>query len=557
MSHAQSVTLRGIGAGSAVAIAPLQAFVSAPQVPQNEPPSTPADLDLIRSAFASVAETLGQHAKRAQPPLSDVLVATAAMASDKQLIEDAVSRAHTGEGPAGAVSAAVDRIATMFEAAGGYLAERVTDLHSVRDRVIAVLLGLPEPGLHLTERSIIAALDLSPADTAVLDLNLVAGIVTERGGATGHTAIIARQLGIACVVACEGALSVAPGTLVAVDSNKGTVVVNPDSEATEAIERKSRTMRELEQDTQAGQTSCGKKVPLLANIGSPEDARLAVAAHAEGVGLFRTEVLFLDALTEPSREEQVAQYKATLEALGERKLVVRTLDAGADKPLAFANQESEANPALGVRGYRLTRTLDHLIDNQLAALATLDSPHLWTMAPMVATAVEAQDFAQRAHAAGLNTIGVMIETPSAALRAESILEYVDFVSIGTNDLAQYTMAADRLCAELSDLLSIWQPAVLDLVRLTAQAAKKANKPVGVCGESAGDPLMALVLVGLGVTSLSMSASAIAAVRFALKHHSLMECEAIADAVLKAKDAATAREAARNRANQDVVATLDV
>jgi phosphotransferase system enzyme I (PtsI) len=229
-----------------------------------------------------------------------------------------------------------------------------------------------------------------------------------------------------------------------------------------------------------------------------------------------------------------------------RKVVVRTIDAGADKPLAFVTQPDEENPALGVRAYRLVRTAPELLATQLAALAEAQARtgiKPWVMAPMISTVTEAAEFAAMARAHGLATVGVMIEVPSAALRARDILAEVDFVSIGTNDLAQYAMATDRLRGELADLLDPFQPAVLDLVAATAKAGAELGKPVGVCGESASDPVMALVLTGLGITSLSMSTGALPSVRFAIRQHTLEQCQSIAAAALGARGAIDGRAAA--------------
>lgn len=231
-----------------------------------------------------------------------------------------------------------------------------------------------------------------------------------------------------------------------------------------------------------------------------------------------------------------------------------TIDAGADKPLAFAQQSVEENPALGVRGYRLVRTLPQLLADQLTALGRAQQEtgaELWVMAPMIATPAEAADFAEAARAAGLKTVGVMVEVPAVALRCADVLADVDFVSLGTNDLAQYTMATDRLRGELSDLLDPWQPAVLDLVAATADGGKTAGKPVGVCGESASDPLMALVLAGMGVTSLSMSPAAVPAVRAALRGHTLARCQEIAAAARAARSAPEARAAALDLTDSEV------
>jgi phosphotransferase system enzyme I (PtsI) len=264
------------------------------------------------------------------------------------------------------------------------------------------------------------------------------------------------------------------------------------------------------------------------------------------VGLFRTELSFLGHAQEPTVEEQAAGYAEVLAAFAGRKVVLRTLDAGSDKPLAFATLPDEANPALGVRGLRIARRDPGMLDRQLDAVAeaarrTSSTP--WVMAPMVATVAEAADFGARVRARGL-VPGVMIEVPSAALHAERLLQHVDFLSIGTNDLSQYTLAADRLSADLADLTDPWQPALLLLVRMTAEAGERAGKPVGVCGEAAADPLLACVLVGLGITSLSCAASAVAGVGARLATVDLATCRRAAEAALAQDDPAAARTAVR-------------
>ncbi len=281
-------------------------------------------------------------------------------------------------------------------------------------------------------------------------------------------------------------------------------------------------------------------MPLLLNVGGAGD----LTPDAEGVGLFRTEFLFLGRTTAPSVEEQERAYAEVFGALGDGKIVLRTLDAGADKPLPFLGLAEEENPALGVRGLRIARDHPEVLTDQLTAVAraaTATGADVWVMAPMVATAAEADAFAAEVRKAGLPTAGVMIEVPAAALRAARLLEVVDFVSIGTNDLSQYTMASDRMNGDLADLLDPWQPAVLELVAGVASAGRDVGKPVGVCGESAGDPLLALVFTGLGVTTLSMSGSVLPAVRASLAAHTLADCERLALLALDAPDAVSARQ----------------
>lgn len=359
-----------------------------------------------------------------------------------------------------------------------------------------------------------------------------------------------------------GAATLEPGTSVLVDAAAGAVTVEPTAEQTAEAVRRGEVARRLAEDTAPGATADGVAVGLLANVGTAADARRAAAAMVDGIGLFRTEVLFLDRALAPTPGEQTAAYRAVVDALAGHKVVVRTLDAGADQPLVFAGSSPEENPALGVRGFRLTRTAPELLANQLEALGTLvhELPadrrgDVWVMAPMVATAGEARAFAAAARAVGVATVGVMVEVPAAALCARDILGEVDFVSLGTNDLAQYTMAADRLRGELSDLLDPWQPAVLRLIGTTAEAGAELGKPVGVCGESASDPVMALALVGMGVTSLSMAPAALPAVRYALRSHTLAQCRAIARAALAAPDAATARRRAQSLVLDEVLRAI--
>jgi phosphotransferase system enzyme I (PtsI) len=364
-----------------------------------------------------------------------------------------------------------------------------------------------------------------------LSAERVLALVTVRGGPTSHTAILARSLGLPGIVACAGAASLREGELVEVDGGTGQIRVGiaPDDVAdTNRQEQQRRAARAASHGP--GRTADGHPVALLLNIGDARGAASVAKVDAEGVGLFRTEFLYLDRQDAPSVDEQVGLYSGVLEAMAGRKIVVRTLDAGADKPLPFLNQEGEPNPALGVRGLRTARRSPHVLVDQLTALALAQHATgaiVWVMAPMVATAAEAKWFADLAHEHGLPVAGVMVEIPAAALRAADLLKHVDFLSIGTNDLAQYTLAVDRLAGELADLLDPWQPALLDLIRMTAEAGLEAGKSVGVCGEAAASPALAPVLVGLGITSLSMSASAVADVRDALAAVTLADCRELA------------------------------
>lgn len=542
-------TRHGIGVSPGIAVGPVVQVRPPVRPPEQEPAAANpvAAGQVIRQVLESVAGTLDDLAGRADPTAQQILTATAMMARDPGLAASADKHLTSGSGPATAVDAAAEEYCAMFSAAGGYLAERVTDLRDVRDRAVARLLGVEDPGVpELTKPSVIVAHDLAPAETASLRRDMVLAIVTESGGPTSHTAILAAQMGIPAVVQLPRAVTIDVGTLLAVDGATGEVFVDPDA-ATQAdlVKRSERRANALGAASGPGATIDGHPVALLANIGTAEDAERAGASDVEGVGLFRTEFLFLDRETAPSLEEQIAVYTRVFEAFGTRRVVVRTLDAGADKPLAFADLGREDNPALGRRGLRLSAERPDLLDTQLTALgtaATATGADVRVMAPMVATAEEAAWFARRVREHGLPVVGVMIEVPAAALRSRHVLAEVDFASIGTNDLAQYTLAADRTQGELATLLDPWQPAVLDLIAAACDGGRDTGKHIGVCGEAAADPLLALVLTGLGVSSLSMALTRVPAVRVALRTHDLRTCTAMAAAARAARSPQEARDA---------------
>jgi phosphotransferase system enzyme I (PtsI) len=514
----------------------------------------------VRAAFESVAVSLEERATRVEDTAQQILKATALIARDKGLVKAAAKELAAGHGRAHSIANAVETYAAQFEALGGYFAERVADLRDVGSRAVAAVLGVPAPGVpSFSEPSVIVAEDLAPAETATLDRRLVVGIITETGGRTSHTAILAAQMGIPAVVQLADAMEIPPGTPVALDGDTGEVTIAPDMElVTAQRERAARRAAALAHLSGPGRPSDGAEVALLANIGGVEDAVDAGAQDLEGVGLFRTEFVYLSATKAPTVEEQTEIYRGVFAPFEGRRVVVRTLDAGADKPLKFADLGPEENPTLGRRGLRLSAERPDLLDAQLEALAIAareTGADVRVMAPMVATAEEAAWFARRVRENGLPKAGVMIEVPGAALRAHDVLGEVDFGSLGTNDLAQYTMAADRMQGALSDLLDPWQPGVLDVVGLACEGAARADRPIGVCGESAGDPLLALVLVGLGVSSLSMAPSKVPVVRLALSLHSVAECQAIAVAARGARTAVDALTAVREAARTELTDLL--
>lgn len=502
-------------------------------------------VERLAAAASTVQGVLVDRAARAIGPAKDILEATALMAVDPGLLDDASRLVLIdGETPERAVWATIDTLVELFTAQGGMMAERVTDLRDVRNRIVAELQGRPAPGVpDRAEPFVLVAHDLAPADTALLDPTLCRALVTAEGGPTSHTAILARSLGLPAVVAAPEALDIPEGTMLLVDGTTGTLERDPSSDVLAEVQAEARSIVEFDGH---GRTSDGHSVQLLANVGDTASVDAAVASNAEGVGLFRTEFLFLDRPDAPSVAEQVAAYREVLAAFPGKKVIVRTLDAGADKPLAFVSTAHEDNPALGLRGIRSSWSRPDLLDDQLAAIAlaaAAERAEVGVMAPMIATAEEAADFARSCAQHGIANAGVMIETPSAALTADDVLESVDFGSLGTNDLTQYTMAADRLVGDLAALNDPWQPAVLRVIDAACTAAAKAGKPMGVCGEAAADPLLAAVLVGLGATSLSMSARALGRVAQQLLSVSSAQCRAAALAAVAARTPAEARAAA--------------
>ncbi|NDO89343.1 phosphoenolpyruvate--protein phosphotransferase [Cellulosimicrobium composti] len=514
-----------------------------------------ADVDLavtqVLAAVTTVQEDLTARAARAEGTAAEVLGVTAAMAADPALARDAVGRVREQRStPARAVWDAAGVVVGRLEALGGLMAERARDVRDVRDRIVATLLGLPAPGVPDPGHGfVLVADDLAPADTAQLDPAHVLAVVTRGGGPTSHTAILARALGIPAVVAVEGALALRDGETVLVDGGRGTVERDP-SPADVAAARAARGARaERRRFDGEGRTADGRRVELLANVASGQDARDAAAAGAEGVGLFRTEVCFLGRTVEPTVDEQVAAYRDVLAAFPGRKVVVRTLDAGADKPLPFVTPDAEPNPALGVRGLRTARRHPEVLDRQLTAIARAaeaEAADVWVMAPMIATPDEAEAFVALCADHGLATAGVMVEVPAAALGARWVLARAVFASIGTNDLTQYTMAADREVSDLARLSTAWQPTVLALVGATGSGAALNGRPLGVCGEAAADPVLAPVLVGLGVTSLSMTPRALADVAAVLAATTSQECEELAFLALQQPTPDAARAAVRAR-----------
>ena len=542
--------LRGVGIGLGVAQGPVVRMTEALPAPENTPSTAGADTERarVREAVAVVAQELTQRGEAAGGAAQEVLEAQAMIAEDPTLQDEVDSRIDAGATAEWAVHDAFAGFRATLEAVGGYLGERAADLDDIAQRVLARLRGVEAPGVPDPGHPfVLVARDLAPADTALLNLDQVLALVTTDGGPTSHTAILAREKGIVAVVGVGDGHALTTGETVIVDAAAGVITREPtDDERARAAERAAARRAADDAPLTPGALADGTPVALLANLGKPADAADAVARGAEGVGLFRTEFLFLSASQAPTVAQQRDAYRELLEAFPGKKVVVRMLDAGADKPLAFLNDAHEENPALGLRGLRALRASEDILREQLTALAEADAAtdaDLWVMAPMVATVEETVYFTGLAREYGLKTAGVMVEVPSSALLADRVLAHADFASIGTNDLTQYTMAADRLLGSVASFQDPWHPAVLRLVREVGTAGARLGKPVGICGEAAADPLLAVVLVGLGATSLSMAPSALADVRQALAARTPDDAVRLAEAALAADDAPSARTAA--------------
>lgn len=434
------------------------------------------------------------------------------------------------------------------------LSSRSVDIRDVGRRVLAHLLGVSVDATVLQEPAIIVGDDLTPSDTVSLDKDLVLGFCTASGGPTSHTAILAKAFGLPAVVGLgEEILSVPGGTFILVDGDKGEVVVNPAESKTKSfVSREERAKEEQEEARQAAQSPAvnadGERVEIVANIGGVLDAPLGVRNGAEGVGLFRTEFLYLDRSALPTEEEQIEAYKAVFHEYEGMPVVVRTLDIGGDKVIPYLDLPEELNPFLGWRGIRMLDGAEKIFLSQFRALTQAGmGVDLRIMVPMVSGLAEvhaAKKLMEKAReelkAEGKSTaeqvqFGIMIEVPSAALLADRLAEEVDFFSIGTNDLTQYTLAVDRTNSKVAHLASPFNPAVLLLIKKTIDSAHGERKWVGLCGELAGEPLAAPILLGLGLDEFSMSPARVPEIKHIMQYLHRDACEQLADEVLQMSD----------------------
>jgi phosphoenolpyruvate-protein phosphotransferase len=478
--------------------------------------------------------------------------------ADTDLLDAVHAAIADGRGAALAWQDAIaEQAATLAQLADPLLAERAADIRDVGERVLRLLTGTDTAAPVLPDEPVIVvAYELTPSETAALDPRRVLGFCTAVGGPNAHTAILARALGLPAVVSAgPGVLELEPGTLIILDGTAGTLAVNPDERAVAAAQTAQRQEhdRKASAARAAGEpaiTADGHRIEVVANIGGLADAQKAAASGAEGVGLLRTEFLFLERSLAPTEEEQFAVYRDIAQALDGQPVIVRTLDIGGDKPLPYLDLPAEDNPFLGERGIRLCLAHPELLKEQLRAILRAASfGRLRIMFPMVADLAELR--AARAIVEAIRAelgappvdIGIMVEVPSAALMADVLAEEVDFFSIGTNDLTQYTLAMDRTHPTLAAQADGLHPAVLRLIARTTEAAHAAGKWVGVCGELGADPQAVPILIGLGVDELSVSVPAIPTVKAQIRSLTRAECQERARQALACATAAQVREGA--------------
>ncbi|MGU9854580.1 phosphoenolpyruvate--protein phosphotransferase [Pseudomonas sp. LF245] len=479
---------------------------------------------------------------------------------DPTLLEHAHDLLAQGKSAAFAWNSATLATVKLFQGLGNALiAERAADLADVGQRVLKLILGIQDSAWDLPERAILIAEQLTPSQTASLDTRKVLGFVTVGGGATSHVAILARALGLPAICGVPvQVLALANGKQVLLDADKGELHLDPDLAEIEQLETARqqhilRRQREVAQAALPATTRDGHHVDVSANVASLQEVEQSLTLGGEGVGLLRSEFLYLDRNRAPSPEEQAETYTEIARALGsERNLVVRTLDVGGDKPLAYVPMEAETNPFLGLRGIRLCLERPQLLREQFRAiLASAGFARLHIMLPMVSLLSELHQartiLQEEALALGLTELpklGIMIEVPSAALMADVFAPHVDFFSIGTNDLTQYTLAMDRDHPRLASQADSFHPAVLRLIATTVKAAHAHGKWVGVCGALASEALAVPVLLGLGVDELSVSVPLIPTIKATVRELDLADCQIIARQVLGLEEAAQVREALR-------------
>jgi phosphoenolpyruvate-protein phosphotransferase (PTS system enzyme I) len=562
--------LKGIPASPGVAVGPVFLFLrDEVRVERQESGDPGREARRLREALEQAAQEIRevQAATAAKIGESEAAVFGAHLLFlvDPTLVDASFDKIRDERASAEwALQSTGDEIAAMLsQVEDPYLRERAADVRDVVGRILNILTGRKPPTLeHLKEPSVIVAHDLSPSETATMDPKLVMGFAIDEGGPTSHTVILARTLGIPAVVGTgSGAKTATHGEQAILEGTKGELILRPD--AAELLKAKVRMheireqkLRQEELISLPAQTADGERLELAANIGTPHEAAEALRWGADAIGLFRTEFLYMDRAALPNEEEQFEAYQQVLKTMGPgRPVVIRTLDIGGDKHLDAIKMPREANPFLGLRAIRLTLHHRDLFKVQLRALLRASAyGRLRIMYPMIQSLQEIQEANELLEEArreviaagqpvGKPEIGIMIEIPAAALIADLLAPHVDFFSIGTNDLIQYTVAADRMNPRVAHLYQPFHPAVLRLIGRVCTAAHQAGKWVGICGEMGGDPAAAPVLLGLGLDEFSMTPVSLPAVKEVLRATHRAEAKTLAATLIKLTDPREIRQKA--------------
>ena len=545
----------GIALGKAYIYEKPKINISTDNISPNE---AEAEADKFRCAVEKSREQIAAIAQIAEDKMgtdsAKIFLAHLEMLDDPALEESVLEKICSEyKNAVLAVHEAKEELCSMLSCAEDeYFRERVLDVEDVCGRIMCNILGKAPADLqHLSQEAVVVAEDLTPSATAAMDRSKVLAFVTETGGKTSHSAIMARTLEIPAVVGlsrCRG--NIAPGDFVIVDGNEGTVIVNPDGETTRAYEeikkrhlaQKEELRKILKEDAV---TPDGRRVELFANIGNPRDVEAVMANNGEGIGLFRTEFLYMDGKRFPPEDEQFAAYKEAAKGMEGRPVIIRTLDIGGDKHLPYFEFPKEENPFLGYRAIRLCLDRPDIFKTQLRAILRASVfGKLRIMLPMIISLEELREskkLLQECKAElisqgcaideGIET-GIMIETPAAVIMAEALAREADFFSIGTNDLTQYILAVDRGNETIGGLFSSYHPAVLRSIKTVIDAAHREGKPVGMCGEFAGDERAVPLLLGLGLDEFSVSASSLLRVKKIIRSWSYSQAKALAEAALR-------------------------
>jgi phosphocarrier protein FPr/phosphocarrier protein len=543
----------GLGQGTAFSLRQSTSSSSVSTgTPEEERDALDAAVERVRAYLSELAAADGETG-------ADIARAHLALLDDPLVVDRAHELVEQGLAAGAAWQRAVkDAITMLSRLEDPRMRERADDLKDIDLRVQRVLVGEdPRQAFELPHQAIVLAENLLPSQLLEMDRSRLAGICLAAGGVTSHVAILAIAMNVPMLVAAgEQVLAIEAGSDLLLDAELGELEVGPQAEAAERFAARIDDAKRLGQmEAGAARQPCFTRddvqIHIHANIASAADAQSAVECGAEGCGLLRTEFLFMDRVHAPDLEEQLRVYRDVSSALGDRSLVVRTLDAGGDKPISYIQQAPEENPALGVRGIRLSLAHRGLLETQLQALLQLDHPQpVRVMIPMISSVEEVEEVKDVLARLGFDAsdaqlkLGVMIETPAAALISDRLSQMVDFFSIGTNDLTQYTLCMDRGEPSLARSFDTLHPAVLRLIRQTAKAADRAGVPVAVCGAAAGDPVAAPLLLGLGIRELSMPAGLIARQKAHLRKISTVECEELASTALELGSARAVRELVR-------------